>query len=521
MIQEQLLLVLSYIKGIWRYRFYALCTAWLVAIVGWIFVINLPDQFEARARVYVDAESVLKPLLRGMAIDTNVIEQAALTKRALLSKPKLEKLVAETGLAQRLSDPSNISQLVEMLQAKVTIINERGSTNLFNISFIDSDREMARKVVEELVDAFVHETIGENKTESNTARNFLNEQIREYEKKLQTAEQRLADFKKKNVGLMPDNEGDYYARLQAATGRLEATRSDLKIAVTRRDTLRKQIEGEEPVFGFVGPESAGGEPVFSNPAVTNSELDRLRNELDNLLLTRTENHPDVVSLRETIAALEKQEKSSKKTVRTSSQPSVSLTPEQSMALNPVYQSMQIALSESEAEVAALEQKLIQEESEVTRLKDLIDTIPEVEAELTRLNRDYTVNQNQYEALLHRLSTAELSEQAERSEEENTIRIIDPAHASEFPVAPNRPLLIAVVAIGGLLIGGALAFLLSQIRPVFTNHYEIKNALGVPVLGVVTHILTEEERKRKLLFDKILVGSLGALLLSFGVVVSIV
>ena len=183
--------------------------------------------------------------------------------------------------------------------------------------------------------------------------------------------------------------------------------------------------------------------------------------------------------------------------------------------------MQIALSQAEAEVAVLERKQVEAQAEVTRLKDLIDTIPEVEAELTRLNRDYTVNQNQYEALLRRLSTAQLSEEADKSEEESKIRVIDPASVSQFPVAPNRPLLVSVVTIGGLLIGMALAFLLSQIRPVFTNHYELRNALSVPVLGVVSHLLTEAERKKKLMLDKVLIGSLGMLFLLFGVVVAIV
>jgi polysaccharide chain length determinant protein (PEP-CTERM system associated) len=510
---------LGYIKGVWRYRFHATAVAWFVAIVGWIYIANLSDQYEASARVYVDTESVLKPLLQGMAIDSNVMAQAALTKRALLSKPQLERLAQETGLSQRLSDPSGVSGLIDVLQAKISIMNERGSVNLFKISFIDHDKNMAEKVVKELVDTFVRQVIGENITAGSSAQNFLLDQINEYEKKLQSAEQKLADFKKQNVGLMPGREGDYYARLQGATNSLEVTQTNLKIAVTRRDTLRKQVEGEEPVFGFVGQES--NRSGVSNSVSENPKIDRLKAELNTMLLTMTENHPDVIALQRTIETVKKQNANSGAPKTYSVQPSVTLTPEQSMALNPVYQSMQIALSQAEAEVAVLQSKLIEDEKEVNRLKELIDTIPEVEAELARLNRDYTVNQNQYEALLRRLSTAELSQEADRSEEQTKIRIIDPAHVADLPVYPNRPLMVTVVTFGGLFLGIALAFLMSQIKPVFTNHYEIKKSLGVPVLGVVSHLLTEQEQEKKSMLDKALIGSVGALLLTYGLVVVIV
>ncbi|MBN1377785.1 MAG: hypothetical protein JXA04_00965 [Gammaproteobacteria bacterium] len=521
MIQEQLLVVLAYIRGIWRFRFYAIIAAWAVALIGWIYIANLPDQYEARARIYVDDESVLKPLLQGMAIDSNVMAQAKLTKRSLLSNPQLERLALETGLVERISDQAEILQLIDVMRAKITIANENGSANLFKIAFLDHDKKMAEKVVQELVETFVHQVLGENKSESSTARSFLGDQIKEYEVKLQVAEQKLADFKKQNVGLMPGREGDYYARLQAATDGLETTKTNLKIAVTRRDTLQKQIEGEEPVFGFVSQENSRGGGT-SNLATGSSKTNRLKSELNTMLLTMTENHPDVIALKQTIEALEKQERSAGGNANSSFiQSSGSLSPEQSMALNPVYQSMQIALSQASAEVAVLERKLVEQESEVSRLKNLIDTIPEVEAELARLNRDYTVNQNQYEALLRRLSTAELSQQAERSEEQTKIRIIDPAHVSDEPVSPNRPLLVTVVTFGSLLFGIALAFLMSQIRPVFTNHHEIKSVLGLPVLGAVSHLLTEREREEKRLHDRLLIGSVAALFLVYGLVVIVV
>ena len=72
---EQLVKVYGYLHGMWRYRWSALLIAWIVALIGWFVVFSLPDQYEANAVVYVDSDSVMKPLLEGLAVDTDSIDE--------------------------------------------------------------------------------------------------------------------------------------------------------------------------------------------------------------------------------------------------------------------------------------------------------------------------------------------------------------------------------------------------------------------------------------------------------------
>src|SRR5688572_10158324 len=97
-VTEQLERILDEARSIWRFKWTAMGVAWLVAVLGWGFVYTIPDVFEARARVFVDTSTALRPLLQGLAIDSAVQPQLDLVRQALLSRPHLEKVASETDL---------------------------------------------------------------------------------------------------------------------------------------------------------------------------------------------------------------------------------------------------------------------------------------------------------------------------------------------------------------------------------------------------------------------------------------
>jgi hypothetical protein len=122
-------------------------------------------------------------------------------------------------------------------------------------------------------------------------------------------------------------------------------------------------------------------------------------------------------------------------------------------------------------------------------------LPQIEADLARLNRDYDVNQAQYSALLQRLEVAELSESAGQSGDLK-IQVINPPMVPIRPAAPNRPFLISVVLLLGLGVGGGVAFLGNQLKPVFTSPNILREATGFPILGTVQVMLTREVKRRR-------------------------
>ena len=90
--QDVIARVLSLLRGAWRHRWPAVAVAWLVAGVGWFAVQLIPDQYSSRTQVYVDTESLLKPLLSGLAVNRDVMSQVGMMQAVMLGRPNLEKV---------------------------------------------------------------------------------------------------------------------------------------------------------------------------------------------------------------------------------------------------------------------------------------------------------------------------------------------------------------------------------------------------------------------------------------------
>jgi polysaccharide chain length determinant protein (PEP-CTERM system associated) len=495
--------------GAWRFRITAIAIAWIVAIIGWGIVITLPDSYESRARVYVDTESVLKPLLAGLAVGSDVMNQVNMMGTVLFSRPNLAKVARETDLHLRAQTPEEFEALITGLQKRIALTPTRDNT--YTITFADSDRATAERVVRTLLNTFVEDTLGIKREDNTGAQRFLEQQLADYEQRLREAEERLAEFKKKNLGLMPGEQGDYYTRLSSNMTRLAKLQDDYRSAAERRSELQKQLEGEEPVIGF-----DPGDQQRRTFSPLDTKIAEHKARLDGLLLQFTEKHPEVITLRETIGQLEAQ-RDADIARRGGATTLASANP---LNQNPVYQNMKIALSRTEVEIAQLRAEMSGVERDIGALKSRVDTIPEVEAQLSRLNRDYDVNKAQHTALLQRLESARLSQEAERSTEDVRFRIIEPPTTPLRPTGPNRPLFLSFVLVLSLGLAGATAFLLNELRPVFLSRSTLRQVTSLPVIGVVGLVRRPGEMLPPLDRPILAVGAAAALFVAFGVVVAL-
>jgi polysaccharide chain length determinant protein (PEP-CTERM system associated) len=468
-------------RGVWRYRWTALATAWLVALAGWGAVTFIPNSYRSEARVYVDTETVLKPLLAGLAVGTDISTQVSSMARVILSTTNLQKVAQDTGLDQRASTKEGVRNIVESLKRRITL--EAAAGNLYTISFEDTDRDMALRVVQSVLETFVKGSLGIKREDTNQAQEFLESQLQDYEGRLRQAEDRLAEFKRQNIGKMPGETGDYYAKLQAAETKLEESRTAYRIAESKRQELLRQLEGEEPTFGL-GPDSSGQSGATATSV--DAQISLYKAKLDALLVQYTDKHPEVLALRETIARLEAQRAADSAKRRADGTPS-SASGATMLNINPVYQAMRVSLSQTELQLVEVKNQMAVDEAEVNRLHGMVNTVPQVEAELVRLNRDYEVNKAQYQALLQRFESARLSEQADASKEGGRFHVVDPPVAARMPVGPNRPLLNSVILLFAIGAGVGLAFILHQVNPVFSTRKQLAAETGVPVLISITHV----------------------------------
>jgi polysaccharide chain length determinant protein (PEP-CTERM system associated) len=491
--QPLILQILDEVRGTWRFRWVALAAAWTFCLVGWGYVFTMPDVYEATARVYVDSQTALGPLLRGLALDPNVESELSIVQKALMSRPQLETVARKTDLDLRAKTPEQMENLLKSLQSRIGVVNDlrggrSGSDGLYRITFQDHSRQKTLEVVETLLNTFVEQTLGSKRTGQESAQRFLDDEISELERRLTESEARLADFKKKNVGTMPGEGGDYFARLQVEMAGEQQARQQLLLAETRRGELERQLSGEDPfLFGF----DTGAQPAMSaETGDITARIQELEKRLEELLLRYTEKHPQVIAVRDTIKELQRRQEEELARVASGKPATGALS--SSLKTNPIYQGIQAELKRTEVTVAELRQDLAQRSRRVAELKRLVDTVPEVEAELARLNRDYEITRTRYRELVERRETAKLSESAERQGSVK-FQIIDPPSVGFKPVAPQRMLLLVGVLFAALGAGVALAYALNQVRPVYQNARLLASKTGLPVLGTVSRTWVQAQR----------------------------
>jgi len=498
--------VQTILRATWKYRRLGMFVAWVVGAIAAGVILRIPDKYEASARIFVDTQSILKPLMSGLAVQPNVEQQVMMLSRTLISRPNVEKLIRMADLDLNIKGKIAQEELIENL-TKTLKIQSVGRDNLYTLSYRDTEPAKAQRVVQALVSIFVESSLGDKRQDSDSARKFIDEQIRNYESKLQEAEGRLKDFKLRNVDLQTGDGKTSVDRLSDLTVELNRSRLSLREAENSRDAMRRQIVGEEPVFL---PESPGSDSGASLPEI-DGRIETQKRNLDALLQRYTEQHPDVVGTRRLIKDLEEQ----KRQELVARKKFAAANPGAAVSNNPVYQQLKVSLAESEANVASLRARVAEYEARYKRTTDMLRTQPQLEAEFAQLNRDYEIHKKNYEQLVTRRESAELTGDLDAAGSVADFRLIDPPRASTTPVAPNRLLLLPVGLLLGLAAGLFAAFAASQIRPVFFEGKSLREATGLPILGTVSLIPNDARRlKERSSLRRFLIAT-AALFIAYG------
>lgn len=461
--------IVGYIQSATRYKWTAMVVAWIFCIIAWIGVSSLPDRFEASARVHVDTQSKLQPLLRGLTVGTQVDAQVKLMQKMFFNRPNLIKVARETDLDLHAKDSKQLDDVIDDLKDSIGL-KTSGRDFLFTITATNQNPQVAKKIVEALLALFVEQARGENREDSDSAQRFLDNQVKEYEARLQKAELAVEEFKRKNYGLLPAQGADPYSQLEAVTAKLSEAQLLLKEAQNRWESLTRQLNGEEPTFLGLFAEEDRSSPL-------DARIDLLQQRVDELTLKYTDGHPEVIAAKMSIKELLNE----KANEYVESEGFVS----NSIQKNPVFQKLKISQGDAAAEIASLQVRVNSYQDEVDLIKNQMHRRLQVETEVQNLNRDYELISNNYQTLLARRESARLSDKVAKTTQAINFRIVDPPGVPSVPSFPNRVLLSALVLVLGIGLGVTIALVLSFLRPTFSNAQKLRDTTGLPILGQVS------------------------------------
>jgi polysaccharide chain length determinant protein (PEP-CTERM system associated) len=410
----------------------------------------------------------------------------------------------------RAEDASEMDELVQDVKNNIKL---RGThkVNLYTISYADPEPALAKNIVQSLLTIFVEGSLGDKRKETDSAERFLANEVQNYEQRLREAEDRLKEFKKANLGMMPGQGGDYYQRMEAAQSELQRAELQLNVAVNRRDELKRQLESADEEYED-SMDLLGG--AADGPAAElDMRIQNLQEAMDELLLKYTERHPDVIEIKRTIERLE--ERKAEEEALAVEDDAVS----PGLVANPVRQQLKMVIGEAEAQVAANRAVLTSARVNVEKMKEFVDHRLGVETQLKSLDRDYSLIKGNYEKMSAKLESLRLSEKVDTRSDSVAFRVIDPPRVPASPAGPNRILFSSMVLGLGLAIGVALAFLLSQLRPTFDDRRVLNELTGITVLGSVNMVWTPEQKRKRTLRHLTFSLSFLGLLVCYAAIVS--
>jgi polysaccharide chain length determinant protein (PEP-CTERM system associated) len=467
----------AFLGATWQYRWQGLAATWAVCVLGWLGVATIPNTYQSVAEVYIDTHTLLRPLLSGLAITTDPNQEITVMLQTLLTDPTLERVVRATDPNAASMSASQIQDDIAHFRKNIALENLRAK-DLYSIAYRDRDPSHAQAVTQTLVSVLIDSSLGGQRRDADQVGAFLDNQIASYERKLEAADKRRADFKAVHLDFFastPNGDkvsgaGDVVAALSAVT----QAQNVLNEAIDRSNSLRAQLESTPKTLNVNSPLPAIMDRT-STAITYRTQLAAAIAQLTALRTRYTDNYPDVVAQKRLIARLKAQQFGDSAGTESIS--------------NPGYVMIMSKLADTESEVAVDRNRLGYSKKRLEAAKTMAEKAITVQREYENLDRDYQVLHKNYEALVTRRESAKITQAAGDQQSSFVFRVISPPLKPNRPVAPNRFLLNAAVLLLGIGAGGGLALALGQFSGRLLSIEQLKEAFELPILGAITTVRT--------------------------------
>jgi len=440
--------LIRYGVGLWRRRWVVVAGAWAAACLGWFGLWLLPDKYESRAQLHVQTESILEPVMTGITARPNYEQRVETMRQQLLTRPNVEEIIYRAGLDRTVKARSDLDRrrkmerLVNWVAGEIEI--ESPQNLYFVISYKSGDPVVARNVVDAVLNLLIEQDLGVSLAEKEEARRLLDGQIKEFDDKLTAKEREVADFRRAHGEELAIVEGKARERERLESD-LSRVRDQLSQEQRRAATLKTTLAGL--------PRASAG-----------AELDQLKVQLAQLQSQYHENYPDIRALKARIGQLEN-------------------TAAGALPRNPDFTRARDELRGAEDQVAGLLHREESLRADLEALAVAIGDAPGVEADLSRIIRDYEQTQKSYEELIQRRDRLSLTANLGAGGQGVEYQVFERPDIALTPVSPPRLLLILGVLIVAIGAGAGLGVAQVYLDRTYTQADDLK-AFGLPVLGSI-------------------------------------
>lgn len=463
----------------------------VIAVAALVVGMFWPKKYEASTTILAQESSIITPLMEGAASATGNANRAGIANNVIFSRKVLNQILVTGGWMATHPTPIQQDRIIEDIRARTKVQISHG--NLITINYSDSDPRRAFVVTQEFGRLFISESLASKQRESRDAYDFINSQVETYRRKLTDAEGKLKTYRDSNADARPGSDADTNSRISQLRTQIENTQLELTEKRSQAAALEAQLSGESEVSA-----------VHTTQGIYDTQLADLQSQLDKLLLTYTDQYPDVIRIRHQIQDLRQQMAQSDQRKLAAQAAGTPIPLDSTVQMNPLYQQLKIQLAATEGDAAAAQARIGASESMLATELDRSKRISNSENVTAELTRDYDVNRDVYQDLLKRRENARVSMNLDAEQRGLTFLVQNPA---VMPLVPSGLRFIHFGAAGlalSLAIPFGLLFALVRFDPRVRSVAQLERAIGPGVLAAIPFYPTPRDRRREQLHNATLV-----------------
>ena len=529
----------DYLKIIKRRKQFVIIPFLIISILSVILAVVLPSVFRSSATILIEEQEIPSELVRS-TVTTFADQRIQIISQRIMSRLNLMDIVKKFNLyadelksktEEKVLDKMRKSIKVETISADV--IDPRNgvptkATIAFVLSFDDNSPGLAQKVANELVSLFLKENIKTRTESADNAALFLKEESKRLKDKIQEFQARLAEFKEKNLNLLPEISQLNQQELSSLTNQLQALDNQDRAAQERRFFMEGQLAQIDPNTSIT---NAVGSRVFdmkdrlkqlqseypsmsahyseTHPDVVkakreidslqkeigsntdlndlNAELITKKTELAQILKQYSDKHPDVVKLQKEISALQQELFNAKEHEYSN----VTIVPD-----NPAYITLKTQLESVDSEIRSLALTRSQMNTRINDIREKLRQSPLVEKEYMDMLQELDNTNLRYREVSAREMEAEIAQQLEIQKKGERFTLIDPPQEPLQASSPNRMVILFlgfVVAIAG---GFGTVALVEVLDSTIHSEKSIAAILGTTPLATIPYLESAVECKAR-------------------------
>ena len=440
----------------------------------------LPKRFTSQTLVLVDQQTVSPDLVKPVVTEaTN--QRLASMQEQILSRSRLQPIIEKFGLYASDRDSVHMEDLVARLRAAIEVTPlepMQGTQNRqlpgFHINVTFDNPQVAQRICSEITTMFMEQNSRDIDVEGTNTTEFFAQHVEEAKRNLDDQDAKLAEFKKKYMGSLPDQEQANLQLLAGMNTQLEAITQGVNRAQQDKAMTESLLASQLATWKAVNRGETPSETL-------DQQLSALQDQLNALQARYTPDHPDVMKAKTQIEQLKRRMAEAPKGGNTQAN-------SQANAVEPAaIQQYRAKLRQDDLSVAGLIKQQARTQSDINILQGKIQSTPAVEQQFKELTRNYQTALDGYNDLLKKHDQSAIARDLNRQQHGENLRVLDPPSLPMTPSFPKKPVFAGAGAGAGLALGLAILYMLAAFDPSMHSERDVEVCMQLPVLALVPNV----------------------------------